>query len=75
MDKKDEIIKRQLELIRQMSERNIHSIGTDIWGTSRKPAAPKESAPPPVWDGVSPVKPFDAQSEGARTATTSAADS
>jgi len=71
MDKKDEIIKRQLELIRQMSERNINSVGTDIWGSGRKSAPQKEA--PPVWDGVSPVRPFDKADEEPKTAATSAA--
>lgn len=53
MDRKDEIISRQLELIRQMTERNMRSVGTDIWGTTpSKPAAPAG-----VWDGKTPVVP------------------
>ncbi len=53
MDKKDEIISRQLELIRQMTERNMDRVGTDIWST--KPSKP--AAPAGVWDGKTPVVP------------------
>ena len=31
-DKKDEIILRQLELIRTMSEHNLNRMGSDFWG-------------------------------------------
>ena len=53
MDKKDEIIARQMEIIRSMTEQNLRRIGSDLWGTetktpatpvpdhSQKPAAPK----------------------------------
>ena len=50
MDKKDEIISRQLELIRQMTERNMSHVGTDIWGTPQPQSAG-------VWDGKTPVTP------------------
>ena len=33
MDKKDEIILQQLEVIRTMTERNLRSMGDDFWGT------------------------------------------
>ncbi len=33
MDKKDEIILQQLEVIRTMTENNLSRIGTDFWGT------------------------------------------
>ncbi len=52
--KKDEIILRQLEVIRSMTEHNLSRMGTDFWGTpapeKREPAPPekpdqKSSAP------------------------------
>ncbi len=33
MDRKDEIILQQMDLIRSMTERNIRSMDTDLWGT------------------------------------------
>lgn len=39
-DKKDEIIRMQLDLIRQMTQNNIRRLSEDIWGASR-PDGPK----------------------------------
>ena len=33
MDKKDEIILQQLDVIRSMTERNLRSMNADFWGT------------------------------------------
>ena len=33
MDKKDEIILQQLDVIRSMSENNLRKMGSDFWGT------------------------------------------
>lgn len=41
MDKKDEIILQQLDVIRSMSENSLHRMTTDFWG-SPKPAAPEK---------------------------------
>ena len=43
MDKKDEIILRQLEVISRMSENNLKRMGTDFWGAPKPktPDAPK----------------------------------
>ena len=51
MDKKDEIISMQLDLIRSMTENNMRRVGTDLWGSGRadKPA-------PAVTNGTSPEK-------------------
>lgn len=38
MDKKDEIILQQLDVIRSMTERNLRSINADFWGTPLSPA-------------------------------------
>ena len=34
MDRKDEIILQQMDLIRSMTERNLRSMDTDFWGCS-----------------------------------------
>ena len=60
MDKKDEIILRQLEVIRSMSENSLNRMGSDFWGAPRTPPAPKgdgaaaedgKKAPPTAADG------------------------
>ena len=38
MDKKDEIIFQQLDVIRSMTERNLRSVNSDFWGTPLSPA-------------------------------------
>ena len=46
MDKKDEIILQQMDLIRSMTERNLRSMDTDFWGTpfmENKTARPQKS--------------------------------
>ena len=53
--KKDEIILRQLEVIRSMTEHNLSRMGTDFWGApppeKKEPASPtpegRKEAPPP----------------------------
>ncbi|MBE6939278.1 MAG: AAA family ATPase [Ruminococcaceae bacterium] len=42
MDRKDEIILQQMELIRSMTQRNLRSMSNDFWGT---PLAPKDQTP------------------------------
>lgn len=44
VSKKDEVILRQLEVIRTMTENSLNRMGTDFWGT---PAAPKSAEPAP----------------------------
>ena len=47
MDKKDEIILQQLDVIRSMTERNLRSVNSDFWGTPLSPAEkPGEKAGP-----------------------------
>ena len=55
MDKKDQIILQQLDVIRSMTENNIKRMGSDVWGTpfegvGKVPApaapAPEKNAPP-----------------------------
>ena len=59
MDKKDQIILQQLDVIRSMTENNVRRMGSDFWGTpfesvGKTPAAPagKDAAknPPPTAD-------------------------
>ncbi len=42
MDKKDEIILQQLDVIREMTARNMRHVGSDIWGAPR-PKAPESA--------------------------------
>lgn len=49
MDKKDEIISMQLDLIRSITENNMRRISTDFWGSARSspsPEAKKEEEKP-----------------------------
>ena len=47
MDKKDEIISMQLDLIRSMTENNMRKIGGDLWGSGRgKSENPVKDAAP-----------------------------
>ena len=45
MDRKDEIILQQMDLIRSMTERNLRSMDTDFWGT---PLMKKKTNQPPI---------------------------
>ena len=45
MDRKDEIILQQKDLIRSMTERNLRSMDTDFWGT---PLMEKKTNQPPI---------------------------
>ena len=44
MDKKDEIILQQLEVIRSMSENNLKRMGSDFWGAPRSGEGKTDSA-------------------------------
>lgn len=47
MDKKDEIIARQMELIRSMTEQNLRRVGADLWGDgTAAPQQPTKTAAP-----------------------------
>ena len=48
MDKKDEIILQQLDVIRSMTENNLNRMSGDFWGAPRaqQPTAPKKDQPP-----------------------------
>ena len=54
MDRKDEIILQQMDLIRSMTERNLRSMDTDFWGTpfmekkTEKPAEKPEKTEKPA---------------------------
>ena len=49
MDKKDEIILQQLEVIRTMSENNLKRVGADFWGAPQ--ARDEKKAPPTATSG------------------------
>ena len=51
MDRRDEIILKQYEVIRSMAEHSFGSIANDFWGTPQ-PAAPKKDAPAENRDGA-----------------------
>lgn len=44
MDKKDEIILQQMDVIRTMTEHNLSRMSTDFWGNPAAPKRPAESA-------------------------------
>ena len=46
MDKKDEIILRQLDVIRSMSENNLTRMSGDFWGVPKAPSAPNTPTAP-----------------------------
>ena len=50
MDKKDEIILQQLDVIRSMTERNLRSVNSDFWGTplSRRKSPGRRRPPRPL---------------------------
>ncbi|MEA4899795.1 AAA family ATPase [Bacillota bacterium Meth-B3] len=57
MDAKDAIIFQQLDVIRQMTERNLRRVGDDFWGAPRSPvddAAPPSGGARDVSDGPGP---------------------
>ena len=71
MDKKDEIILQQLDVIRTMTQNNLNRMGSDFWGTPfqdvgkaptapGKPAEPEKPVPP-----TADAKPGDAAPEKA----------
>ena len=45
MDKKDEIILQQLDVIRTMTQNNLNRMGSDFWGAPLTPDAPKSAVP------------------------------
>lgn len=76
MDKKDEIILQQLEVIRTMTERNLRSMGDDFWGTPfegilspKSPSAPPSGGKPVgSADGKKPTQPSDGKTAGGQPA-------
>ena len=76
MDKKDEIILQQLEVIRTMTERNLRSMGDDFWGTPfegvlspKSPSAPPSGGKPVgSADGKIPAQPSDGKTAGGQPA-------
>ena len=56
MDKKDEIILQQLDVIRSMTERNLRSVNSDFWGTPLSPAEKLGEKAGPKTPGKAPEK-------------------
>ena len=60
MDKKDEIILQQLDVIRTMTQNSLNRMGSDFWGAPLTPDAPRSAAPkanaPGGTDGAKPEK-------------------
>ena len=48
MDKKDEIIPQQLDVIRTMTQNNLNRMGSDFWGAPLTPDEPKSAVPKEV---------------------------
>ena len=46
MDKKDEIINLQLDLIRTLTENNLRNLAGDFWGNTPTPKAPETVSEP-----------------------------
>lgn len=68
MDKKDEIILQQLDVIRTMTQNNLNRMGSDFWGApltqdTPKTAAPEKTAPRSA-DGAKPSKPAASAAAG-----------
>ena len=61
MDKKDQIILQQLDVIRTMSERSLRSMSDDFWGTPFADVGKKENAEPKE-EKKAPVAPTQPQS-------------
>ena len=55
MDKKDEIILQQLDVIRTMSESGLRRMNTDFWGNP----APKKEAEKPKTADAKPAEPAE----------------
>ncbi len=55
-DRKEEIIRLQNQIIRQMTDANLRSIGEDLWGRHPLDKSPRENAsPPPGYPAVPDV--------------------
>ena len=64
MDKKDEIILQQLDVIRSMTERNLRSVDSDFWGTPLSPAEKLGEKAAPKTPDKTPDKAPDKKSGG-----------
>ncbi|MCD7748131.1 MAG: AAA family ATPase [Firmicutes bacterium] len=68
MDKKDEIILQQLDVIREMTERNLRNVSTDIWG----PSANDKTANGRLVNDKSPVSDKNAAATGEASSSNTA---
>lgn len=70
MDKKDQIILQQLDVIRSMTENNVRRMGSDFWGTpfqdvGKAPPPPESLPSPKTRPPTADAKPGDAAPEKA----------
>ena len=57
MDKKDQIILQQLDVIRSMTENNVRRMGSDFWGTPFQDVGKAPAPPTPSPAMPRPKKP------------------
>lgn len=74
MDKKDEIILQQLDVIRTMTQNNLNRMGGDFWGAPLTPDAPKSAAPKQDAPKAGASKGADGAKQGGPTAASSGGD-
>ena len=72
MDKKDEIILQQLDVIRTMTQNNLNRMGSDFWGAPLTPDAPKSAVPKEVAPKANAPKSADGAKSNKPTASTGA---
>lgn len=72
MDKKDEIILQQLDVIRTMTQNNLNRMGSDFWGAPLTPDAPKSAVPKEVAPKANALKSADGAKPNKPAASTGA---
>ena len=72
MDKKDEIILQQLDVIRTMTQNNLNRMGSDFWGAPLTPDAPKSAVPKEVAPKANAPKSADGAKSNKSAASTGA---
>jgi len=68
LNKKDQIILQQLEVIRTMTENTISRMGSDFWGSPLRPAAPDTTCP------AEPLKPAAPERDSGSSAVSTGDD-
>ena len=74
MDKKDEIILQQLDVIRTMTQNNLNRMGGDFWGAPLTPDVPKSAAPKQDAPKANASKGADGAKQGGPTAVSNGGD-